>query len=116
MATDMIAAEGLWTSKPASNFITAASVDGEGLDENVLAGRTVRAFLGQRFDCAQCHDHPFDSWKQSDFGGLAAYYGQARVTVGGVIDVDVQDGEPVAYEVVDPGEGRSCCRTFGSFS
>jgi hypothetical protein len=104
MASDLIAAEGLWTSHAASNFITAAFVDGEGLDENELAGRTVRAFLGQRIDCAQCHDHPFDSWKQQDFEGLAAFYGQARVTPGGVIDRPLEQGEPTVYKVIDPGE------------
>lgn len=108
IVTDLIASEGLWTSAAASNFVTAAHVDGEGLDENKLAGRTVRAFLGQRIDCAQCHDHPFDDWKQSDFEGLAAFYGQARVTPGGVIDRTKEDGRPVVYEVIDPGdeEGR----------
>ena len=103
MVTDMIASEGLWTSKPASNFITAAFIDGEGLDENKLAGRTVRAFLGQRIDCAQCHDHPFDTWKQSDFEGLAAFYGQARVTPGGVIDRLQEEGQPIEYRIEDPG-------------
>ena len=108
MATDLIASEGLWTSQPASNFVTAAFVDQEGIDENELAGRTVRAFLGQRIDCAQCHDHPFDSWKQQDFEGLAAFFGQARVTPGGVIDRLQEDGKPIEYEIVDPGadEGR----------
>lgn len=108
MVTDMIASEGLWTSKPASNFITAASIADEGLDENNLAGKTVRAFLGQRIDCAQCHDHPFDSWKQADFEGLAAFYGQARVTPGGVIDRTMEEGKPIEYKIVDPGneEGR----------
>ena len=104
MTRELIAAEGLWTSHGASNFLTGAFVDGEGLDENVLAGRTVRAFLGQRIDCAQCHDHPFDSWKQADFEGLAAFYGQARVMPGGVIDRETEDGKPVVYEVIDPGE------------
>ena len=104
MVTDLIASEGLWTSDPASNFITAAFVDGEGLDENKLAGRTVRAFLGQRIDCAQCHDHPFDDWKQADFEGLAAFFGQSRVTPGGVIDRPMEDGAATVYEIVDPGE------------
>lgn len=104
ITTELIAAEGLWTSQPASNFITAASVPDEGIDENVLAGRTVRAFLGQRIDCAQCHDHPFDSWKQGDFEGLAAFFGQARVTSGGVIDRLEEEGTPIEYQVIDPGE------------
>ena len=41
--------------------------------ENLATG-TSRAFLGVRLDCAQCHDHPFDSWKQHQFWNLAAFY------------------------------------------
>ncbi|MCA9066011.1 MAG: DUF1553 domain-containing protein, partial [Planctomycetaceae bacterium] len=110
IVTQLIAAEGLWTDCPQSNFITNAQIPDEGIDENQLAGRTVRAFLGQRMDCAQCHDHPFDPrWKQPDFEGLAAFFGQVNVNIGGVTDVEMRDREPVEYYVVDPGhegEGR----------
>jgi len=82
---EMISQEGLWTGDPATNYITQASADGE-LDRNKLAGRTVRAFLGQRIDCAQCHNHPFADWKQDQFEGLAACFGQVRITGTGVDD------------------------------
>lgn len=39
------------------------------------AAHLSRSLLGVRIECAQCHDHPFASWKQKDFWGLAAYYG-----------------------------------------
>jgi hypothetical protein len=41
--------------------------------ENLATG-TARAFLGVRLDCAQCHDHPFDKWKQNQFWNMAAFY------------------------------------------
>lgn len=34
---------------------------------------TSRVFLGTRIECAQCHNHPFDKWKQTEFYRLAAY-------------------------------------------
>ncbi|MEC7639151.1 MAG: DUF1549 domain-containing protein [Verrucomicrobiota bacterium] len=34
---------------------------------------TTRIFLGTRIECAQCHNHPFDSWKQMDFYQMAAF-------------------------------------------
>ena len=41
---------------------------------------TTRVFLGTRIECAQCHDHPFDKWKQTEFYHLAAYtYGNKAV-------------------------------------
>lgn len=36
---------------------------------------TMRAFLGTRMECAQCHDHPFDQWTQKQFFELTAFTG-----------------------------------------
>ncbi|MCU0707124.1 MAG: DUF1549 and DUF1553 domain-containing protein [Pirellula sp.] len=33
-----------------------------------------QVFLGVRIQCAKCHNHPFDVWKQDDYYGLAAYF------------------------------------------
>ena len=82
---EVIAGQGLWTGKPATNFITHSVEDGTPSPAK-LAGRTVRAVLGQRIDCAECHDHPFADWKQDDFRGLAAFYGQVKLTPFGVED------------------------------
>src|SRR5262249_39591740 len=78
---ELIATEGLWTSKPASNFVSVtAQQDNHNQPDPVrLAGRVTRAFLGLRLDCAQCHDHPFADWKQSDFEGLSAFFGQTHL-------------------------------------
>ncbi|MEP3481388.1 MAG: DUF1549 domain-containing protein [Fuerstiella sp.] len=100
---DCIAADGLWTSRPAANFLTAAWVDGEGFDLNALAGRTVRSFLGQRIDCAQCHDHFFAEWTQGDFEGLAAFYGQTQLTFSGVVDRPTSKGFDAEYRIVEVG-------------
>jgi hypothetical protein len=57
-----------------------------------LATGTSRAFLGVRLDCAQCHDHPFDTWKQRQFWSLAAFYGGFSSSEGG--------GDPAAMAMV----------------
>jgi hypothetical protein len=43
-----------------------------------LAGSTARIFLGLQIECAQCHDHPMDHWKQRDFWGYAAFFARLR--------------------------------------
>lgn len=45
----------------------------QGTPEN-LAAATARIFLGVRIECAQCHDHPFDTWKQHQFWEFAAFF------------------------------------------
>ncbi|MFK7818521.1 MAG: DUF1549 and DUF1553 domain-containing protein [Planctomycetaceae bacterium] len=45
----------------------------EGKPES-LASATSRVFLGRRIECAQCHDHPFDEWKQEQFWQFAAFF------------------------------------------
>lgn len=42
------------------------------------AAETSRVFLGIRIQCAQCHDHPFDEWKQKQFHQLAGYFSRMR--------------------------------------
>ncbi|HEV8004110.1 MAG TPA: DUF1549 domain-containing protein [Planctomycetaceae bacterium] len=106
MTREMISGTGLWTDHPATNYVTAAIANGE-LDENKLAGRTVRAFLGQRIDCAQCHDHPFAEWKQGQFQGLASLFGQTQNSLVGIEDkaqkkYEVEDRKTLKKHVVEP--------------
>jgi hypothetical protein len=41
-----------------------------------VAIQTGQVFLGVRIGCAQCHNHPFEKWTQSDFYSLAAVFSQ----------------------------------------
>jgi hypothetical protein len=44
-----------------------------------------RVFLGTQIQCAQCHDHPLDKWKQLDFYGMAGCFARLGVADGGVV-------------------------------
>jgi hypothetical protein len=33
-----------------------------------------RLFLGTQLQCARCHDHPYESWTQRDFYGMAGFF------------------------------------------
>ena len=85
---ELIAGRGLATDNPATNFVTVTSQPGMGNQPDAirLAGRVTRAFLGLRIDCAQCHNHPFASWKQDDFESLAAFFGQTHYGFSGIQD------------------------------
>ena len=43
-----------------------------------LAEATAQLFMGVRFQCARCHNHPYERWKQQDFLGLAAHFTQVK--------------------------------------
>ncbi|MFO1063559.1 MAG: DUF1549 and DUF1553 domain-containing protein [Pirellulales bacterium] len=43
-------------------------------DPETAAETIGQVFLGVRLQCARCHNHPFDVWKQDDYYGLAAYF------------------------------------------
>lgn len=48
------------------------------LSVSEMTDLTSRSFLGVRLNCAQCHNHPFASWKQSDYWGMAAFFTQIQ--------------------------------------
>ena len=103
---DLVSAEGLWTTKPETNFLTVTLEEGNGKkgpDEMKLAGRTARAFLGLSLGCMQCHDDFFgDRWKQADFHQLASFFAQAELNLTGI-----HDDPNKAYETRYLGEKAS---------
>jgi len=105
---ELIASEGLWTDHPATNFVSVtAQADAKNKPDPVrLGGRVTRAFLGLRLDCAQCHNHPFASWRQKDFEGLSAYFGQTDVSFAGIRDeageYRIEDRKTREMRVVEP--------------
>ena len=58
-----------------------------------------RHFMGRRFDCAECHDHPFDALSQNQYWGMTAFY--ARLTSTELredrILIEDTDGEEIDY-------------------
>lgn len=72
MVADLLVATGGNETGPAL-FYTSLNLKPE-----ELAAQTSRIFLGVQLQCAQCHDHPFDSWTQDDFWGYAAFFARLR--------------------------------------
>jgi tetratricopeptide (TPR) repeat protein len=65
---EIITSEGRMWENPATGYFQRDP--GMPLD---AMNNTVRIFLGTRIGCAQCHDHPFDKWKQREFYEIAAF-------------------------------------------
>jgi hypothetical protein len=58
----------------AVNFLTMK------LDEkaSLATAQTARLFLGMQIQCTQCHNHPFNEWKQRKYWELNAFFRQTR--------------------------------------
>ena len=73
MSRRLISSNGKAGRVPEVGFIL-----GDDADPLAMASVTSQVFLGVHIGCAQCHDHPFDTWTRRDFYDLAAFYGKTR--------------------------------------
>ncbi len=83
------------STKPGTaNFNGAVNflIDKVNEDKGVLAtSSTSRIFLGQQVQCTQCHNHPFNQWKQQMFWEFNSFFRQTRSLrrfVDGTNDID----------------------------
>ncbi|MYC65435.1 MAG: DUF1553 domain-containing protein [Acidobacteriia bacterium] len=83
MVRAMLTAEGDTTVRPAGNFWHPA-IDFmlKKFEVEKAVPTITRLFLGQRLECAQCHNHPLENLTQDDFYGLAAFLARTRVKHG----------------------------------
>jgi hypothetical protein len=56
---------------PASYFKTLRAPD-------AIMENTTHLFLGVRFNCNKCHDHPFERWTQNQHWQLAAFFAEVN--------------------------------------
>ncbi|MCA9019104.1 MAG: DUF1549 domain-containing protein, partial [Planctomycetaceae bacterium] len=62
---DLVTAEGHFEENGAVNYLLAQMQNN---DEAVqVTASTTRLFLGIQVQCTQCHNHPFNDWKQNQF-------------------------------------------------
>jgi hypothetical protein len=81
-------------------------------DPLVTMENTTHLFLGVRFNCNKCHDHPFERWTQDQYYETAAFFAQVRLekdpesknrTIGGT----AVDGATPLWEIVtDAAQGE----------
>ncbi|WP_010581909.1 DUF1549 domain-containing protein [Schlesneria paludicola] len=66
---ELMTASGSTLENPSANYYRIAREPRE-----VMENMT-QVFVGTRFVCAQCHDHPFEKWTQTQYYQLSAFFG-----------------------------------------
>lgn len=73
MVTEMVTAKGNQTESPAVGFFLSNNTVDKMTDE------VCKVFLGMQLQCAQCHNHPFTSWKQTEYWAMAGFFMKTQV-------------------------------------
>lgn len=101
----ILTASGSNKENPASSYFKVLRAPAETMEN------TTHLFLGTRFNCNKCHDHPFERWTQDQYYQMAAFFAQVDLKkddasgdrkIGGTA---VEGAKPL-YEIVsDKTEG-----------
>ncbi len=76
MVSDIVTATGDQEKNPAVGFFLSNNTVDKMTDESA------KIFLGVQLQCAQCHDHKFNDWKQTEYWAMAQFF--MKVQVGGL--------------------------------
>lgn len=103
----LLTAKGSSYENPAVNYLRVLREPGK-MTEDVS-----QTFLGVRFNCNKCHDHPFEKWTQNQYYEMGAYFAQVgfkRGQVGKEVIFAEAGGsfqitsEEIVYHKYDGGE------------
>ncbi len=94
LVTDILTATGPQDKNPAVGFYLSNNTVDKMTDE------TAKAFLGVQLQCAQCHDHKFNDWKQTEYWAMAQFF--MKVQVDGL----KKDGQPGIVEAQNVRRGK----------
>jgi len=74
IVVDLLTAEGHYEENGATNFLLSHLNDAEVPATAISA----RLFLGIQVQCTQCHNHPFNTWKQNSFWEFNSFFKQIQ--------------------------------------
>ena len=86
----LLTASGSTYENPAANYYRISR------EPKVVMENMTQVFIGTRFQCNQCHDHPFERWTQRQYYELSAYFAGVGRKAGPV------KGEEIIYSLTSP--------------
>jgi len=82
---------------PAAYFLANATAD-------TMTDNATRMFLGVQLQCAQCHNHPFTDWKQTEYWEMAAFF--TKVGANGNPKKAAKSGDTINIGEAPKGKGK----------
>lgn len=104
MVRQLIAARGRWDENGAVNFVIANLTNGNSVQ---LTSQTTKLFLCVQTQCTECHDHPWNEWKQDQFHGMNAFFvgtkerRQTKTLPSGQIATDYYELSEIPFQQVN---------------
>lgn len=103
---DLMTASGSTLENPPANYYRIAREPRE-----VMENMT-QVFVGTRFVCAQCHDHPFEKWTQTQYYQLSAFFSGVGRKGGRKTEEEVIYDMRSPAQVIHVGTGQAAAATF----
>jgi Protein of unknown function (DUF1553)/Protein of unknown function (DUF1549) len=103
---DLITASGHSLESPASNYYRIAR------EPAVVMENMTQVFLGIRFNCNKCHDHPFERWTQEQYYELAAYFSSVGRAPGASADDEIVYTLKAPEAVINPRTNTAVNASF----
>ena len=100
MVREMLMARGSSYDNPAANFYRVTR------DPKPTMEKTTQVFLGVRMVCAQCHDHPFERWTQTQYYQMAAFFSAVGLRPGYEVGEEILYDQRRDYDMKYPKDGR----------
>jgi hypothetical protein len=105
MVHDIMTASGSSYATPEASYFRVAR------DPNTATENVTQLFLGIRFSCNKCHDHPFERWTQTQYYEFAANFGRVGFKPG------IASGDETVYaltsgEVMNPRSNKVALASF----
>lgn len=88
---ELLTASGDAYENPAANYMRVTR------ETPIATENVTQLFLGVRFSCAKCHDHPFERWTQNQYYQIGAFFAKVSFKPG------TRSGDEVVYNS-DDGE------------
>ncbi len=106
---ELISAEGTSEQNGAVNFL-ASHLNNGAVPATAV---TSRIFLGLQVQCTQCHNHPFNDWKQQQFWSMNAFFqGTRRIGRGAGTQLTDRPGPGIVHFEKRSGIRQAAFRMF----